>query len=194
MSLAGLLGALERDAEARMAADRQAAAHEVAELHAESERRLSQRREAATRAATATLEEARARELALATRRVRSTVLESRERALDRVLQRIHALAAAPGADAAGNTGLLELASAALSYVEGESALVRATPELVLPLSQRLTSEPRPRVVADPTIPAGAIITTEDGRVTVDATLAGWLQSREPEIRMLIVRLLERSG
>ncbi len=192
MSLAGLLGALEHDAESRIAADLDAAAREAAAIRLESERRLGQRREATTRAVTARLAERRAEALALATRRVRGMVLESRERAMNRVLEHIRALARAPVADAVDRTHLLALAREALGYVDGETAILRASPDLVPPLGQSRGTGSRIRVLPDPTIPAGAILGTEDGRVSVDATLAGWLEAREPELRIVIARMLEQ--
>lgn len=194
MSLAGLLGALEHDAESRIAADLEAAAREAAAIQVESERRLSQRREARTRAVTASLAERRAEALALATRRVRGTVLESRDRAISRVLESIRSLATAPVADAVDRTHLLDLAREALGYVDGETAILRASPDLVPSLGQSRGAGSRIRVLPDPTIAAGSIIGTEDGRVTVDATLAGWLETREPELRIVIARMLEQAG
>lgn len=194
MSLAGLLGALEHDAESRIAADREAAAREAAAIRLESERRLSQRREATTRTVTASLAERRAEALALATRRVRGTVLESRDRAINRVLERIRSLATVPVTDALDRTHLQELAREALGYVDGETVILRASPDLVPALGQSRGAGSRIRIHPDPTITAGSIIGTEDGRVTVDATLAGWLEGREPELRIIIAQMLEQAG
>ncbi len=190
MSLAGLLGALERDTADQIAAELAAAQAEAAAIREEAGRRLTRRREAALLEADQVLERQRRGDLARTTHQVRRTVMDSREAAIGRILQRLRLLVADPGAGGLQPEALQALAATALGFVAGEPSVIRGSPALLESLQDQLTTAGH-RLVADPDVGAGVIVTTEDGRVTVDATLAGWLSAREQEVRMLIVRLLE---
>lgn len=192
MSLAGLLSALERDTETRIAAELAAAEAEAAALLEETTRRLARCREAALREADEASERERQGALARTAREVRREVMESREAAIRRILGRLRQLVADPGAAGAPGAALARLASAALEYVPGEPSAIRASPAALGSLRDHLPAAGH-RFIPDPALGAGVIVTTEDSRVTVDATLDGWLSAREPEVRMHIVRLLEQA-
>jgi len=192
MSLAGLISALEQDAEARIAAELELARAEAAAVGDESARRLAALRERATGDTRARLEQHRHRELAIARRDARGSVMASRAKAIGRVRERLHALALAPE-EAAAPAVLERLAMAALGYVEGEPAVVRGAPALLEQLRPHLPDGAAVRLAGDTAVPAGAVVATEDGRVTVDATLAGWIAAREAEVRLLIARALEET-
>ncbi len=193
MSLAGLLGALERDTADRIAAELAAAEAEAAAIREKAGRRLARRREATLHEADEALERQRQGELARTTRQVRSKVMESREAAIGRILQRLRLLVADPGASGLQPAVLEALVAAALGFVAGEPSVIRGSPALLEALRDHLPNAGH-RLIADPAVGTGVIVTTEDGRVTVDATLAGWLTAREQEVRMLIVRLLQEPG
>lgn len=187
MSLTGLLGALQHDTAARIAAELAAAEAEAATIREESGQRLARRRDQAMRESNEALESERQRELALTTRRVRSEVMEGREQAIARILARLRHLVTTGEAEPMSPALRQQLISSALDYVPGEPATIRgAPPELAA------ADGAHHRLIADPAVGAGVIVATEDGRVTVDASLAGWLTAREPEVRMLIVGLLEQ--
>lgn len=118
--------------------------------------------------------------------------MESREAAIGQVLGRLRRLVADPAAGGHSAPALLRLVSAALGYVAGEPSHVRAHPAPLETLRDQWSGA-GPRLLPDPAMGAGVIVASEDGRVTVDATLAGWLAAREPEVRMLIVRVLEEA-
>lgn len=193
MSLAGLLAALERDTEDRVAAGLAAAGEEASAIREESGRHLARQREAALREAGDALARERQGELSRTTRRVRGEVMESRETAIGRVIERVRGLAAHPDAAVMPPAVLAALTAAALGFVAGEPSVIRGNAALLASLADQLGNAGH-RLEDDPGVGAGVIITTGDGRVTVDATLVGWLSAREQEVRMIIGRLLEEPG
>ncbi len=188
MALPELLAALEREAETRIAGELEAAKAEAAAITAAAGARLTRRREDALGRATTLLRAESEQRWALASRAAERSVLASREGMLERVLTRVRErLSTATVAQAAG--ALLQgLLQDALAYTGSEPADIRTAPQASARVAQALDGRPGVTVVPDRTVGSGSIVATSDGRLTVDASMAGRLAAREAEARIYILR------
>ena len=74
----------------------------------------------------------------------------------------------------------------------GFPAVVRAPPDLVGWARDALDGRSGIAVQADPAIASGLTVTTVDGSVVIDATLASRLRQSWPELSMKLLAWLER--
>jgi len=183
VALDDLLGALEREAAAEVAAlDAEARAAADRLVATAAERRERARRDALVRARTS----AQTRHdtaIAEAARRGRGAVLSARAAALERLRvaasERLAALLA--GGDGAR---ILDRLVAAIVAVAGDRARLRCPPDLVAAVTARLDGRPGLTVEADLAVLAGVIADRDDGRVRIDATLGTLLERLWPRLRL----------
>ena len=193
MALDHLLAALERDA-TRTAEQRV----EAAEVEATRLRSAARAKADALRADKLQAQEKRLREeiervLLVERRRLRAEMLHRRKALLDQVLATVEAKLPAATLDPANRSGLGRDLDRALTYVNGVPAVVRAPPDLVGWARDALDGRSGIAVQADPAITTGMTVTTADGSVVIDATLATRLRQSWPELSMKLLAWLERS-
>ena len=192
MALDHLLAALERDA-TRTAEQR----IEAAEAEATRLRSAARAKADALRAGRVQAEEKRLREeidrlLLVERRRLRAEMLRHRQALLDEVLATVEAKLPAATLDPANRSGLGRDLNRALTYVNGIPAVVHAPPDLVGWARDALDGRSGITVQADPAIASGLTVTTVDGSVVIDATLASRLRQSWPELSMKLLAWLER--
>jgi vacuolar-type H+-ATPase subunit E/Vma4 len=123
--------------------------------------------------------------------RLRRHLLEAREAALSRVLDRVRQDLAELQTSGAYRQALADELADAFAYVAGEADIVvRGAPGLAPMLARLLDGRPL-RLEPDATITAGFRILANGGRIEVDKTLESRLRRMEPQLRIEIVRQLE---
>lgn len=185
MGLEHLLEALERDADAQVVQLLAQARAEADRISTESAAALEGRR----REATAAHDCARVQEVehavTLARREARRSILEARERLLERVFAAARAELPAAAAGPAYRASLPTALRGALSAVGGDQAVIRCPETLALELER---ARPRgPNAVAvkvDSASGSGFRVVSADGAVEVDDTL----ESRLDRLRFLLAR------
>jgi vacuolar-type H+-ATPase subunit E/Vma4 len=193
MALDHLLAALERDA-TRTAEQRV----EAAEAEATRLRSAARAKADALRADRLQAQEKRLREeiervLLVERRRLRAEMLRRRQALLDQALVMVEAKLPAATLDPANRSGLGRDLDRALTYVNGIPAVVRTPTDLVGWARDALDGRSGITVQADPAITSGLTVTTVDGSVVIDATLATRLRQSWPELSMKLLAWLERS-
>ena len=193
MALDQLLAALERDA-TRAAEQRM----EAAEAEATRLRTAAHAKADALRADRLQAQEKRLREeiervLLVERRRLRAEMLRRRQALLDQALVMVEAKLPAATLDPANRSGLGRDLDRALTYVNGIPAVVRTPTDLVGWARDALDGRSGITVQADPAITSGLTVTTVDGSVVIDATLATRLRQSWPELSMKLLAWLERS-
>ena len=185
MGLEHLLEALERDADAQVEQLLAEARAEADRISTESAAALEQRR----RETTSACDSARVQEVehavTLARREARRSILEARERLLERVFAAARAELPAAAAGPAYRASLPAALRGALSAVGGDHAVIRC-PEILAPELERA----RPHgsravpVEVDPAGGSGFRVASADGAVEVDDTL----ESRLDRLRFVLAR------
>lgn len=185
MGLEHLLAALERDADAQVEQLFAQARVEAERISTESAAALEQRR----RETTCARDSARVQEVehavTLARREARRSILEARERLLERVFAAARAELPAAVAGPAYRASLPAALRGALAAVGGDHAVIRC-PEALMPALERArpgdsTAVP---VKADPAGGSGFRVASADGAVEVDDTL----ESRLDRLRFVLAR------
>ncbi len=183
MAIGDLLGALEREAAAEVAALGAAARADAARRTTEAAARRASHCEVALDRCRAAAQAATDAALADAARRGRREVLTARAAALDRlraaVAATLPALLAGPDREP-----LLDQLTAALLAATGATAAVRCAPALVDGVAARLAAHPGLRVAPDATITTGMVAERDGGRVVIDATLTSLLHRLWPRLRL----------
>ncbi len=192
MALDQLLAALERDA-TRAAEQRM----EAAEAEATRLRSAARAKADALRAGRLQAQEKRLREeiervLLVERRRLRAEMLRRRQALLDQMLATVEAKLPAATLDPTNRSGLGRDLDRALTYVDGIPAVVRTPSDLVGWARDALDGRSGITVQADPAITSGLTVTTADGSVVIDATLATRLRQSWPELSMKLIAWLER--
>jgi V/A-type H+/Na+-transporting ATPase subunit E len=185
MGLEHLLEALERDADAQVEQTLAQARAEADRITTESATALERRR----RETTAARDSARVLEVehavTLARREARRSILEARERLLERVFAAARAELPAAAAGPVYRASLPAALSGALAAVGGEQAVIRC-PEMLARELERArppgsTSVP---VEVDVASGSGFRVASADGAVEVDDTL----ESRLDRLRFVLAR------
>lgn len=184
-----LLDELKRTADAELEARRARAVADAAAIRAQAEAEAHRRVEAARALADVEATRLLAVERADAARRARAAILPARADALDRVFAHaaacIERRAAHPDARAAVTT----LVRDAISYLPDGDVVIRCGSAATLAARDAATGLTRPvRIVDDPTVPLGAIVGSDDGRVLVDATFARRLARTRAALAAAIAR------
>lgn len=177
MGLEHLLEALERDADAQVEQVLAQARAEADRITTESTAGLELRR----RETTSARDRARVQEVehavTLARREARRSILEARERLLERVFASARTELPAAAASPAYRASLPAALHGALAAVGGAQAVIRC-PETLAPDLERARpcgAEAVP-VNVDPATGSGFRVTSADGAVEVDDTLEGRLE------------------
>lgn len=169
-----LLDELRRKAASEAEARRMRAEAEAARIRDEARAAVAARLAEARRVREREAAEAMAVAVADARRRAMELLLPARAAALDRLFalaeRRMALLVDHPGFPDALTAQLRD----ALAYLPDEKVRVRCAPALVAAVRRALETAGRPEVDvrADATVPPGAVVESEDGVVTVDATFA----------------------
>ncbi len=190
MGLEHLLEALERDANAQieqlLAQARAEADRLTTAATAAVERRRQKAHEARERSRLQQVEHA----VTLARRGARRSVLESRERLLERLFTAARVELPAAAAGPAYRATLPAALSGALAAVGNEPAVIRC-PEALARDLERLRPDDRASVVVDPATGSGFRLATADGAVEVDDTLEARLERLRPILARRVLAQLE---
>jgi vacuolar-type H+-ATPase subunit E/Vma4 len=186
-----LIGRLERDAQARIAAVEAGAKREVDAIGAAAEKAssraagesLASRR--AQRRSRLDREVAEARTLALADR------LKAEHALLDRVMTRAETLLGEMDLDGAYLAALPARLTDALGFLGGRAARVRCRPALAAAVRSALAGRGDVTIEEVPALPAGFSVVASDGSVEVDDTLPARLSRLR---RRLSIELLAEVG
>ncbi|HEY4591487.1 MAG TPA: V-type ATP synthase subunit E [Thermoanaerobaculia bacterium] len=191
MALDDLLAAVEREAERKIAARLAEAWTESARVAAGSAGHLARRRAEAAAARRAELRATATREVEESRRAARRTVLEARERLLDRVFRAARERLPAAMKGEAYAAALADEVAEVLSYFGAELVVLRCPPALE-PQIRKLTSGfSGVTVAADPGLATGLAAESGDGELTVESTLDGRLGRMRPA---LAIEVLRRAG
>jgi V/A-type H+-transporting ATPase subunit E len=190
MGLEHLLEALERDANAQIE-------QLLAQARAEADRltaAATETRERRCRAADEVRERSRLQEVeravTLARRVARRSVLEARERLLDRVFTAARTELPAAAAGPAYRAALPAALAGALAAVGNEPAVIHCPKMLVRDL-ERLRPADRSSIEVDAAVGSGFRLATVDGAVEVDDTLEARLDRLRPMLARRVLARLE---
>lgn len=191
MALDQLLGTLEQESAARIAALLAKARLDAEQLRAGRAGENARQRAAGLAAREAELRATAARSVEAAERAARRRVLEARAGVLERVRRRAEQLLAERAADPAFLRVQAEDLERALDYLGDAAAVVEAPTSLVAGLRTMLDG--RARVVAQPTGAdrPGLVVRADGGGLTVDATPAGRLARAWPRLTIELAARLE---
>jgi len=185
MGLEHLLEALERDADAQVEQTLAQARAEADRISTESTAVLERRRREATSASDCARVLEVEHAVTLARREARRSILEARERLLERVFTAARAELPAAAAGPAYRASLPAALSGALAAVGGDHAVIRCSETLAPELARA-----RPRgsrtvpVKVDSASGSGFRVVSADGAVEVDDTL----ESRLDRLRSVLAR------
>ncbi len=186
MPLPDLLAELERDAAARAQAILSDARQRSATGVEAARRDVAQRLSAALGRREAELAAAIAASLAAARHDARRRTLTARATYLDRVREAARRRLRGAQADDDVVASLSGLLAETLTYVGHEAIEIRAAPCLTSALRRLVGTDPARTVVDDPTIDAGFVARTRDGRLTVDQTLTARLDRDWPAVAIAL--------
>jgi vacuolar-type H+-ATPase subunit E/Vma4 len=189
LGLEELIGRLERDAEARVAAIEARAQAEVGALDAAAAEASSRASEDALASRRAQRRIRLERELAEARYTARGDRLRAEHDLLERVMARAAVLLDGLDRDDAFLSALPARVTEALRFVEGHAARIRCRPALAPSLRGATAGREALTVEEAPSMAAGFSVITDDGAVEVDDTLPSRLQRLRP--RLLIELLAE---
>ena len=189
MGLDELLGRLERDADARVAAIEARARAEVATIDAAADQASSQARGQKLAGLRADRRARLDRELAQARHAARRDRLGAEHALLDRVMVRAGTLLLELESNEAYLSTIPERLAEALRFVEGRAARVRCRPTLAPALRGGLEGRADVTIEELATMPPGFSVVATDGSVEVDDTLPARLERLRP--RLLIELLAE---
>jgi vacuolar-type H+-ATPase subunit E/Vma4 len=192
MGLEHLLEALERDANAQIEQLLAQARAEAEGLTTAMAAALAQRQGAAADARERTrlieVEQAVTR----ARRAARRSVLEARERLLERVFTVARGELPAAAAGPAYRSGIPAALAGALAAIGGEEAVIRCPQTLAQDLERsRPSATPPVPVVVDPAAGSGFRVASADGAIEVDDTLESRLDRLRPALARLVLARLE---
>ncbi len=192
MGLEHLLEALERDANAQIEQLLAQARAEADGLTTAMAAALAQRQGAAADARERTrlieVEQAVTR----ARRAARRSVLEARERLLERVFTVARGELPAAAAGPAYRSGIPAALASALAAIGGEEAVIRCPQTLAQDLERsRPSATPPVPVVVDPAAGSGFRVASADGAIEVDDTLESRLDRLRPALARLVLARLE---
>lgn len=194
MALEHLLAALERDTEEQVSALLQEAAARAAAIRDETESAVTE--QLATfehRRRTALTAEA-GTEVAEARERAGRRRLEARAAFLSAVFERARERLDEAAAREAGRAALVEQAREAVSFLGGAPGLLRCSPALAEPLTAAFPAGTSVEIRPDRTAPPGFTVTTADGHLTVDGTLAPRLERLRPQLAVDLMARVEAGG
>ena len=175
------------DEAARRLATAEAAAARIRDA---GERERASRRQQALDARRADLSRARDDASAGATARTARAVLEARARWIERVFSAAEAAAARLDASSEVSTCIVRLLRDALAYADAAQCTIRCgrgTRPLVEGALPSLSAL-QVAIVADDSVPTGAIVESDGGRLVVDATLAGQLRRRREALSIVALQ------
>jgi len=187
MALDHLLDALERNAREESVRILDEARAECARLSQGVEADAAARRASALTARRRELNAAAVRTLAAVRRESQRAVLEARRHLLARVRVAVERHAADAEADPGSLATRLQAALACLGNVAVE---IRCARGLVKSVRQAIAARPRTRVVVAKEAAQPLVVRAADGSVEVDASLAGLVDRRWPEMAVDVVRTL----
>jgi vacuolar-type H+-ATPase subunit E/Vma4 len=194
MALDDLLAAVEREAERKIAARLAGAWTDAARVAAGSAEHLTRRRAEAAAARRAELRAAATREVEASRRAARRTVLEARERLLDRVfraaLQRLPTAVEGQAYAAA----LADEVAEVLSYFGDELVVLRCPPALEPRVREIASGRSGVTVAADPGLATGLAAESGDGELMVESTLEGRLGRLRPALAIEVLRQAGAAG
>jgi vacuolar-type H+-ATPase subunit E/Vma4 len=191
MPLDHLLAALEREAAAQAEALLAAARAQATEIARDADARLERRRSDLLGSREAELRGAAAAALGAARRASRATVLEARQRLLERVLARARALLPEALASDAYRAALPEHVAQGLRAIGDEPAVIRCPQSLVTAVRAAVRDRKDVSVRGDKASGSGVSIATMDGAIEADNTLDGRLERLRPR---LALEVLARRG
>ena len=191
MGLEHLLEALERDAKAQIEQLLAQARAEAEGVTAAMTAALAQRQGAAAAARERTRLHEVEQAVTRARRAARRSVLEARERLLERVFTAARSELPAAAAGSGYRAGLPAALAGALAAVGDEEVVIRCPEALVRDLERlRPSTTPRARVVVDPAAGSGFRLASADGAVEVDDTLETRLDRLRPELARRVLAQL----
>jgi vacuolar-type H+-ATPase subunit E/Vma4 len=193
MALADLLAALEREAAAQAEARRAAARAAAAEIARSADERLERRRSEAALARETELRRAAETALDEARRAARRSVLDARERLLERVFAAARGLLPEAMARDGYRAVLPRHVADALRAVGDQPAVVRCPDALGDAVRAALGPRRDVTVETDPAAPPGITAGTTDGAVAVDNTLPGRLDRARPRLAIAVLARLKET-
>jgi vacuolar-type H+-ATPase subunit E/Vma4 len=167
----------------RLAAARDAAAR----IRDTGDRERAARRQRALDSRRAELNRAREDACADAVARTARSVLEARARWIDRVFTATEAATGRLAASSELSACMVRLLEGALAYADAAHCTVRCS-GMTRPAVEnalRSLSASEVTIVEDDSVPAGAIVESNDGRLVVDATLEGLLRRRREALSIV---------
>lgn len=187
MPLDHLLTALEREAGAQAEASVAAARAEAAEISRQADTRLGQMRQDALQAREADLRGAAEAALGEARRAARATVLEARQRLIDRVFETARGMLPGAGAGDAYRAALPQHIAEALAALGDQPAVIRC--DAALADAVRTAVARKKHLVVRPEADArpGVVVATTDGTIEVDNTLDGRLERLRPQLALEVM-------
>jgi vacuolar-type H+-ATPase subunit E/Vma4 len=184
MALDHLIDALGRQAGAETEALLAAARADSERIRADAAERMTRARGDAVEAVRAELRARLEADVGEARRGARGGVLEARQRLLDRVFAAAGALLPSAIATERYRAALPQHLAQALAAVAGESVIIRCPEELAETVRALTAGQAQMSVVADPGAGPGIRVTTQDGAIDVDNTLAGRLERERPRLAL----------
>jgi len=187
MPLEHLLAVLEREATAQAEALVAAAGTQAAEIASDTDAHLARRRSDALGPRETDLQGAAATALGQARRMSRATVLEARERLLERVLTAARARLPAAIASTAYRAVLPQHVAQGLRAIGDEPALIRCPVLLVPAVQAAVETRQNVSVRGEAGGGAGVIIATSDGAIEADNTLDARLDRLRPHLALEVL-------
>jgi vacuolar-type H+-ATPase subunit E/Vma4 len=191
MALAELMLALEREADARLAAVRSEAAAQAEQLRVEARARLASRRSADLVGREAELRAITAGRLDAARREGTLRTLTARVGALEAIRTRARALLAATMPEAGMQRGLERDFAAALECLGTSEAIVGCRAAWTPALKAAGAGRSGVRFEERDALGPGMVVRSANGRIDVDATLDGRLARLWPELAIELLREME---
>lgn len=190
MPLEHLLAALEREATAQAEALLAAARTEAAAIAADADARLTRRRGELLGSREAELRGAAAIALGETRRTSRATVLQARQRLLERVLAAARGMLPDALASDAYLAALPEHVIQGLRAIGDGPAVIRC-PEVLVPAVRAVVAARKEVVVrGDPASSPGVVIATADGAIEADNTLDGRIERLGPRLALEVLARL----
>jgi vacuolar-type H+-ATPase subunit E/Vma4 len=186
VGLPELLATMDREARARAESIRQAARDEAARIMREADDRASSRQTITVDAERIRMREAGNHRVAQERRLARRELLERRQELLERVRSLVRSQLAGVGEEPRYRTLLPDLARSSLQSMNGTGVRLRAAPRLSAELAAIMDG--RVTVEEDPSIDAGFVVESGDGRRQVDHRLAQRLDALWPRIAIVLCR------
>jgi len=197
MGMDELIATLEREAEARCSAAREAARREAERIRRAADERLERRRAEAAAELEAELAEREEGALAEARTAVRGARLRARRRALERVFRRARELLPAALEEPAYVRSLPRSLVDALACLADDRVEIACPPALAPALRRAAAAAEvgsRVEIVGSEEAAAGFLARGARTGVRVDATLATRLETARPELELVVLPRLEAAS